>query len=169
MARRDDTVTFAGSSFLIFIFLSSLICSRKRRDYLQSASGLGDDCSSLRRHLQAYHRVSHFCRSSLPLSNQSIYRRNMRSGQSQRALYLVMDTGLHTRTGLRVRVSKLLPIGKPAPVTRGCGFGRRSFKKLVIDIFFSVFVVNDNNAATATPSLANVSRGGFSFLSTKEV
>ena len=89
-----------------------------------------------------------------------------------------MDTGLHTRTGLRVRVSrarvqvsKLLPIGKPAPVMRGCGFGRRSFKKLVIDIFFSVFVVNvnDNNAATATPSLANASRGGFYFLSTKEV
>src|SRR5271168_4199790 len=89
---------------------------------------------------------------------------------------LVMGTSLHTRMGLRVRVSrarvrvsKLLPIGKPAPVTRGCGFGRRSFKKLVIDIFFSVFVVNDNNAATATASLANVSRGGFSFLSTKEV
>src|SRR5271168_1683704 len=87
-----------------------------------------------------------------------------------------MDTGLHTRTGLRVRVSrarvrvsKLLPIGKPAPVMWGCGFGRRSFKKLVIDIFFSVFVVNNNNAATATPSLANASRGGFSFLSTKEV
>src|ERR1700678_1326930 len=85
-----------------------------------------------------------------------------------------MDTGLHTRTGLRVRVSrarvrvsKLLSIGKPAPVTRGCGFGRRSFKKLVIDIFFSVFIVNDNNASTATPSLANVSRGGFYILSTK--
>src|ERR1700678_3315290 len=87
-----------------------------------------------------------------------------------------MDTGLHTRTGLRVRVSrarvrvsKLLPIGKPAPVMRGCGFGRRSFKKLVINIFFSVFVVNDNNAATATPSLANVSRVAFIFLSMKGV
>src|SRR5271168_1058926 len=87
-----------------------------------------------------------------------------------------MDTGLHTRTGLRVRVSrarvrvsKWLPIGKPAPVMRGCGFGRRSFKKLVINIFFLVFVVNDNNTAMATPSLANASRGGFSFLSMKEV
>src|ERR1700678_3957401 len=89
---------------------------------------------------------------------------------------LVMNMGLHTRTGLRVwvsraqvRVSKLLPIGKPAPMTRVCGFGRQSFKKLVIDILFSVFVVNDNNAATATPSLTNASPGGFFFLSTKEV
>src|ERR1700678_2163002 len=69
-----------------------------------------------------------------------------------------MDTGLHTRTGLRVRVSrarvrvsKLLPIGKPAPVMRGCGFGRRSFKKLVIDIFFSVFVVKRQQCGHGHP------------------
>jgi hypothetical protein len=66
-------------------------------------------------------------------------------------------------TGVTSAGTGELPIGKPAPVMQGCGFGRRSFKKLVINIFFSVFVVNDNNVAAANPSLANASRGGFSF------
>lgn len=52
--------------FSNFLLLLSLICSRKRKVYSQS--GLGDDCTSLRRHLQAYHRVSHFCRSSHSLT-----------------------------------------------------------------------------------------------------
>ena len=81
--RQHCNICKAGFIYYNIHILSCLIYFRKHKDYL--LSGLGDDCSSLHRHLQAYHRVSHFHSTSPLLSNQS-NRSNMRSGQSQRAL-----------------------------------------------------------------------------------